>query len=295
MKQPKAMTPRATFGMSEREGWRQHWYTIIFEADTPAGRNFDLWLLAAIAASVAVVILDSVAEVRAVIGLPLRILEWCFTLLFTLEYVVRLMVVQRPLRYALSLYGVVDLLAVLPTYLAFFFPELYALIDVRLLRLLRIFRIMKIPLYFDEAQVLMRALAAAHRKILVFLAAVGIIVVILGTIMYVVEGPEHGFRNIPVSIYWAVVTLSTTGFGDLVPRTAVGQFITSVTIMLGYGIIAFPTGILGAELAATMLRRHVTARRCAACLTEGHETDALYCRRCGAELPSLSPSSPEVR
>lgn len=271
--------------MPEQAGWRQRWYTIIFEADTRNGRRFDLWLLAAIVMSVIVVVLDSVASVRAVIGTPLRVLEWGFTLLFTAEYVTRLLVVQRPLRYALSLYGLIDLLAVLPTYLAFFFPELYALIDVRLLRLLRIFRIMKIPMYFEEAQVLMRALTAARRKILVFLAAVFIIVVILGTIMYVVEGPEHGFTNIPVGIYWAVVTLSTTGFGDLVPRTAIGQFITSLTIMLGYGIIAFPTGILGAELAATMLRKQVTTRTCTACLTEGHDADATFCKHCGATLP----------
>ncbi|REI74262.1 ion transporter, partial [Klebsiella variicola] len=185
-------------------------------------------------------------------GTLFTVLEWLFTLLFTAEYVMRILVVRKPWRYVLSFYGVIDFISILPTWLAIFVPELAYLVDVRLLRLLRIFRILKITVYFEEAQILLRALLNARHKIFVFLGTVFIITIILGTVMYVVEGPQHGFTSIPVSMYWAVVTLTTTGFGDLVPRTPLGQFITSMTILLGYSIIAFPTGIIGAELVNTM-------------------------------------------
>ncbi len=183
----------------------------------------------------------------------------------------------------------------MPTWLAFFLPELAFLIDVRLLRLLRVFRILKLTVYFEEAEILYRALANSRRKIFVFLGTVFIITVILGTVMYVVEGPQHGFTSIPVSMYWAVVTLTTTGFGDMVPKTPTGQFITSLTILLGYGIIAFPTGIVGAELAASILKRPLTTRTCTHCLTEGHDPDALYCKHCGSPLPEYQNDRPEVR
>ncbi len=275
-------------------GWRQRWYTIIFEADTREGRIFDVALLLAIITSVMIVMLDSLPAVNQRLGGVFTALEWMFTLLFTAEYAMRLLVVRRPWRYALSFYGVIDFISIMPTWLAFFVPELHFLIDVRLLRLLRVFRILKLTVYFEEAEILYRALVNSRRKIFVFLAAVFIITVILGTVMYVVEGPEHGFHSIPVSMYWAVVTLTTTGFGDMVPKTALGQFITSLTILLGYGIIAFPTGIVGAELAASIMKRPLTTRTCTHCLTEGHEPDAQYCKHCGSQLPAYQNDRPEV-
>jgi voltage-gated potassium channel len=266
-------------------GWRARWYVIIFEAETRAGRLFDLTLLGAILASVLVVMLDSLPSVSGRAGTVFTVLEWLFTLLFTAEYVMRILVVRRPWRYVLSFYGVIDFISILPTWLAIFVPELAYLLDVRLLRLLRIFRILKITVYFEEAQILLRALLNARHKIFVFLGTVFIITIILGTVMYVVEGPQHGFTSIPVSMYWAVVTLTTTGFGDLVPRTPLGQFITSMTILLGYSIIAFPTGIIGAELVSTMRQSSSSPRTCTHCGTEGHDADAAFCKRCGTKLP----------
>ncbi|MDF3886471.1 ion transporter [Cupriavidus basilensis] len=266
-------------------GWRERWYTIIFEADTRYGRLFDITLLVAIVASVLIVMFDSLPAISLRLGRIFTVLEWLFTLLFTAEYVMRILVVRRPLRYVFSFFGVVDFLSIIPTWLAFFVPELAFLIDVRLLRLLRVFRILKLTVYFEEAQILYSALANSRRKIFVFLGTVFIITVILGTVMYVVEGPQHGFTSIPVSMYWAVVTLTTTGFGDMVPKTPLGQFITSLTILLGYGIIAFPTGIVGAELAANIMKRQLTTRTCNHCLTEGHDPDAAYCKHCGSALP----------
>ncbi|CAJ0712029.1 ion transporter [Ralstonia mannitolilytica] len=266
-------------------GWRARWYVIIFEAETRAGRLFDLTLLGAILASVLVVMLDSLPSVSGRAGTVFTVLEWLFTLLFTAEYVMRILVVRRPWRYVLSFYGVIDFISILPTWLAIFVPELAYLLDVRLLRLLRIFRILKITVYFEEAQILLRALLNARHKIFVFLGTVFIITIILGTVMYVVEGPQHGFTSIPVSMYWAVVTLTTTGFGDLVPRTPLGQFITSMTILLGYSIIAFPTGIIGAELVSTMRHSSSSPRTCTHCGTEGHDADAAFCKRCGTKLP----------
>ncbi|CAG2129752.1 hypothetical protein LMG31506_00694 [Cupriavidus yeoncheonensis] len=286
-------TLRQRLGRPET-GWRERWYTIIFEADTRAGRLFDIALLVAIVASVLVVMIDSLQGVNEHLRQLFTVLEWMFTLLFTAEYVMRILVVRRPFRYVFSFFGVIDFLSIMPTWLAFFLPELAFLIDVRLLRLLRVFRILKLTVYFEEAEILYRALANSRRKIFVFLGTVFIITVILGTIMYVVEGPQHGFTSIPVSMYWAVVTLTTTGFGDMVPKTPLGQFITSLTILLGYGIIAFPTGIVGAELAASIMKRPLTTRSCTHCLTEGHDPDAEYCKHCGSQLPEYQNDRPEV-
>jgi len=245
---------------------------------------------------VLVVMLDSLPSVSGRAGTLFTVLEWLFTLLFTAEYAMRILVVRRPWRYVLSFYGVIDFISILPTWLAIFVPELAYLLDVRLLRLLRIFRILKITVYFEEAQILLRALLNARHKIFVFLGTVFIITIILGTVMYVVEGPQHGFTSIPVSMYWAVVTLTTTGFGDLVPKTPLGQFITSMTILLGYSIIAFPTGIIGAELVNTMREESGTGsasaappqtRACSGCTLERHDTDAAFCKRCGTRLPLL--------
>ncbi|AMP01018.1 ion transport family protein [Collimonas arenae] len=271
------------FGKPDR-GWRERLYTIIFEADTEAGRRFDTALLLVIVLSVATVIIDSVGAVRSRDFVVLNILEWLFTILFTVEYVVRLLCVKRPLRYALSLFGIIDLLSILPTYLAILLPEFHFLIDVRLLRMLRVFRVLKLPRYFDESQVLWLALRNSRHKIMVFLGVVLIMSVILGTIMYVIEGPENGFTSIPVGMYWSIVTLTTTGYGDIHPKTPLGQLITSCAMLLGYGIIALPTGIVGVELAMTMMKGTPTTRTCTNCLTEGHEADALFCKHCGDKL-----------
>lgn len=265
-------------------GWRRRLYEIIFEADTPAGLLFDKALLVAIVASVVVVMLDSVASISSRYHGVLAALEWAFTLLFTVEYLARLVCVERPRRYARSFFGIVDLVAVLPTYLAVFAPELHALIDVRLLRMLRIFRILKLASYFSEYQLLGAALRDSARKIAVFLTAVAMIVVTLGTVMYVVEGPANGFSNIPVSIYWAISTMTTVGFGDIVPHTGLGRFIASVMMLMGWGVLAVPTGIVTAEMTSRRLRG-VTAYRCEACGASDHTADAAFCRACGAPLP----------
>ena len=267
------------------DGWRLRLYTIIFEADTRAGRLFDQWLIAIILASVTVVVLDSVHGINARLGTVFDILEWGFTLVFTVEYVARLLCVRHPLRYALSFYGVIDLLALLPTYLALLVPEVHALIDVRVLRLLRVFRVFKLTAYMSEYQSLGRALQASRRKIMVFLAAVLMIVLVMGTLMYVVEGPANGFTSIPIAVYWAVTTMTTVGFGDITPKTDLGRLIASVMMLLGWGTLAVPTGIVTAEMTGQRGRETVTTRTCHECLTEGHAPGANYCLHCGARLP----------
>lgn len=267
-------------------GWRLRLYTVIFEADTRAGRAFDLVLIALILASVVVVMLDSMASFHARHARVLGILEWTFTLLFTAEYVARLACVRHPLRYARSALGVIDLVAVLPTYLAFFIPGLHALIDVRLLRLLRLFRILKLAAYVAEFGALGRALAASRRKIFIFMSFVMMVVIVMGTLMYVVEGPENGYTSIPVGVYWAITTMTTVGFGDITPKTDLGRTLASLMMLIGWGTLAVPTGIVSAEFAALKTSpREPTTRSCHECLSEGHFPDARYCRDCGAELP----------
>lgn len=267
-------------------GWRRRMYAIVVEAETDAARRFNAAMLSAIILSVAVVMLDSVEAVRARELLVLDILEWFFTLLFTAEYVVRLLCVERPLRYAFSFFGIVDFVSILPTYLGVLLPGFHVLVDVRLLRLLRIFRIAKLPLYFNESQVLWRGLVRSRHRIMVFLGVVLILIVVLGTVMYLVEGPSNGFTSIPVSMYWAVVTMTTTGYGDIHPKTPLGQFVTSLAILLGYGVIAFPAAMVGAEAATSMRQLQRPSRTCPRCHTEGHDPDAAYCRHCGEPLGS---------
>ena len=278
------------------QGWRLRWYTVIFEADTQAGRLFDKSLIAIILFSIAVVMADSVQALHVVHGDSFLVLEWVFTLLFTLEYIARLACTRNPLRYALSFYGLIDLVALLPTYLALFMPELHALIDVRVLRLLRVFRIFKLTAYVEEYQSLGRALAASRRKILVFLTAVMMVVLIMGTVMYVVEGPENNYTSIPTSIYWAITTLTTVGFGDMTPRTDLGRLIASFMMLLGWGVLAVPTGIVSAEMASQrrLLGQQAkpTTRTCHECLTEGHLAEAKFCFHCSAKLPAYQ-SHPE--
>ncbi|MBK6591894.1 MAG: ion transporter [Burkholderiales bacterium] len=266
-------------------GWRLRLYTIIFEADTRAGRLFDQWLIAIILTSVLVVVLDSVQTLGARYDQAFGILEWVFTIAFTLEYVARLVCVRHPARYALSFYGLIDLAALLPTYVALLVPEVHALIDVRVLRLLRVFRVFKLTAYMTEFQSLGAALRASRRKILVFLSAVLMIVLVMGTLMYVVEGPANGFTNIPTSVYWAITTMTTVGFGDITPKTDLGRLIASVMMLLGWGTLAVPTGIVTAEMTSQRHTGTPTTRTCHECLTEGHLAQANYCLHCGAKLP----------
>jgi len=291
MNAPQAPAPttnslEARFGRP-LSGWRLRLYTVIFEADTRAGRWFDQAVIAAILLSVAIVVIDSVRPVKRDHLDLFTLLEWCFTALFTAEYLARLACVQRPWRYATSFFGVVDLLAVLPTYLALLVPGASALIDVRILRLLRVFRIFRLTQYVHEFSALGNALMASRRKILVFLSFVLMMVLVTGTLMYVVEGPEHGFTSIPTAMYWAISTMTTVGFGDIVPKTDLGRAIAAAMMLLGWGVLAVPTGIVTSEMTAQ--RRgwpSVTTRTCPACLSEGHAENARFCSDCGAALPA---------
>jgi voltage-gated potassium channel len=271
------------------EPWRRRLHEVIFESETAEGRLFDKVIVLAILVSVAVVIMDSVPALHQRHRTVFDAAEWFFTILFTIEYLARLVSVKRQLRYALSFFGIVDLLSVLPTYLAFFFPELHALIDVRILRLLRIFRIFKLTDYIAEYQMLGEALAASRRKILVFLSAVIMVVLIMGTLLYVVEGPEHGFKDIPTSVYWAITTITTVGFGDITPKTDAGRFIASVIMLIGWGTLAVPTGIVTAEMTARRhLRPGALPRVCGSCGAVGHAPEARYCAMCAAALPTTN-------
>lgn len=265
-----------------REAWRQKLHRIVFEAETGAGKAFDITVITLILLSVLVVILESVASIRADYGKLLTAFEWGFTALFTVELLLRLVSVRRPLRFLFSFYGIIDVLAVLPTYLSLFVPGTQYLLTIRILRLLRIFRILRLTEYVSEARVLRNALTNSRRKIQVFLVAVLSIVTVVGTLMYVIEGEEHGFVDIPTSIYWAIVTLTTVGYGDLSPKTGFGKFLASVVMIMGYGIIAVPTGIVTAELAKSA--RPTTTQVCEECHADGHDYDALYCKYCGTKL-----------
>lgn len=262
---------------------RRRLHEIIFEADTPAGRHFDAGLLTAIVASVAVVLLDSVESVHARHERALFALEWIFTVLFTVEYALRLYAVRSPLRYATSFFGIVDLLAVIPTYLSLVLPGAQSLLVIRALRMLRVFRVFKLSAWLDESQELWNAIRRSRRKVLVFLFVVSTIVVIVGAAMYLIEGPRNGFANIPISIYWAIVTLTTVGYGDISPQTPLGRLLATIVMLTGYGIIAVPTGIVTAEMTRAV-RGPVSTQACPACAAEGHEHDAAFCRKCGSKL-----------
>lgn len=261
---------------------RERLRVIIFEADTTAGRNFDVWLIGAILLSVVTAILASVHDYYDNWRLGFLTLEWLFTIAFTIEYLLRLWIVRAPWRYATSFYGIVDLAAILPTYLSIFFHGAEYLIVIRLLRTLRVFRILKLVKYMESSQVLVRALRASRPKITVFLFAVLALVTIIGSLMYLIEGEEHGFVNIPESIYWAVVTLTTVGYGDISPETALGRFLATVVMVMGYGIIAVPTGIVTAELSRVGVGANT--RSCPHCAAEGHHDRAKFCDLCGADL-----------
>lgn len=273
--------------------WRGQLYDILFETDTRSGRVFDVVLMVAILASVLVVMLDSVESIMLRHGLLLLAAEWVFTVLFTLEYAGRLASVASKRRYALSFFGIIDLLAIIPTYLSLLLPGTRFLVIIRVLRVLRVFRVLKLVRYLGEARTLARAMAASRYRIVVFLITVLTLVVILGSFMYLIEGADAGFTSIPVSVYWAVVTLTTVGFGDITPNTPVGQFLAVIIMLLGYGMIAVPTGIVSVEMvyAARVAGRTGTVAPgavgdmvCSSCRTAEHDHDARFCKTCGGTV-----------
>ncbi|MEZ5345265.1 MAG: ion transporter [Pyrinomonadaceae bacterium] len=262
--------------------WRRKLHEVIFEAETLPGKTFDVVLIWAIVLSVVAVVLESVSGIRGKYGEILFAAEWFFTILFAIEYIFRLISVKRPWRYALSFFGIVDILAIAPTLLSLFIPGFQYMLTIRILRFLRIFRIFKLTEYLSEARIITTALKASAKKIGVFILGVVSLVTIIGSIMYVIEGEENGFSNIPISVYWAVVTLTTVGYGDLAPQTYLGKFFASIVMILGYGIIAVPTGIVTVELGKAVSK--TSTESCHTCGSEGHDSDAAFCKYCGSGL-----------
>ncbi len=261
--------------------WRERINEIIFGSETKMGKAFDVILIVSIICSVMVVMLGSVKTIQLKYYEIFFYLEWFFTLLFTLEYCLRLISVQRPILYVFSFYGIVDFLSIIPTYLSLFIPTIKYMLVIRILRLLRIFRVLKLTAYMGEAQVLMGALKKSARKIFVFLYAILTLVVIFGSFMYVIEGSEAGFTSIPKAMYWALVTLTTVGYGDIAPQTSLGQGVAALIMLMGYGIIAVPTGIYSAELIKHYRPDKISNKACADCGKIGHDIDAEYCKFCG--------------
>ena len=266
---------------------RDRVHEIVFEADTPTGKWFDIGLLVLIVLSVIVVMLESSADWYEAYGPVFDILEWVFTILFTIEYVMRLWVTIRPWKYALSFYGIIDLIAILPSYLSYFLVGSQYFVIIRIFRLLRVFRIFKLGKFLTEGDQLRRALIASRNKIMVFLFTVTLLVILIGSVMYLIEGGSNqGFSSIPRSVYWAIVTLTTVGYGDITPQTSVGQFLSAVVMILGYAIIAVPTGIVTNEMITngTGKSKFTNTQVCRYCTREGHADDALYCKYCGGRL-----------
>lgn len=263
--------------------WRDRWYEIIFHSNTPAGRLFDVILLIMIVISVGVVMLDSVPAFRNEYRTPFTNLEWFFTILFTIEYVIRIIVSRKPRIYIFSFYGVIDLISLLPTYFSLIISGSQYLLVIRILRMLRVFRVLKLTRFMRASHVLTLSLRQSRFKIIVFFEVLLTTVVIMGSLMYIIEGPENGFTSIPVSIYWAIVTLTTVGFGDITPNTALGQFFASLIMILGYSIIAVPTGIISAEIVKAGNVTFVE-KKCTNCTSDLHDSDALFCKYCGKSL-----------
>ncbi len=276
---------------TKKTNWRAKLHEIIYEADTPSGKLFDVILLITIIASIVLVMLESVKSFDVKYHDFLNISEWVITILFSIEYIARIITVKRPIKYITSFYGIVDLLSTVPKYISLLFGGVHALAALRALRLLRIFRILKLARYLGASNTLLKALKASRVKIAVFLFTVIIISIILGTIMYLVEGEKNGFTNIPKSVYWCIVTLTTVGYGDIAPVTALGQFIAAMVMILGYGIIAVPTGIVSAEYATQQkadqdkdVDVQLNSQSCANCMTENHKDTADFCYKCGNKL-----------
>lgn len=270
--------------------WREKLNEVIFGSETAAGRNFDVAVIILIGLSTLVVMLDSVVEFHDRYADVLKFLEWLFTGLFSLEYMLRVLCVRRPWLYMRSFFGIVDLLSILPSYIGLFFPALQYTMVVRILRLLRIFRILKLSVYLHEADLLLTALANSRWKIMVFLYTVLMLVVICGALMYVIEGKEAGYTSIPRSMYWAIVTLTTVGYGDIAPLTPLGQIAASIIMIMGYGIIAVPTGIYGVELMKTIKQSTINNAACPDCGAIGHDIDAQFCKYCGHNLENIHHS-----
>lgn len=270
---------------TQHKNWRQKLHEIIYEADTRAGRLFDIILLFLIIACIILVMLESVKSIDAKYHNVIDLAEWIVTILFTIEYFARIIAVKKPLKYITSFYGIIDLLSTIPKYLSLIFVGTHALLALRALRLLRIFRILKLSSFLGASDNFVRALKASRVKITVFLFAVIILSIILGTIMYLVEGEENGFTNIPKSVYWCIVTLTTVGYGDIAPQTALGQFIASLVMVLGYGIIAVPTGMVTAEITKSEQQEIETnTQACPNCSVESHSDDSDFCHKCGSNL-----------
>lgn len=263
--------------------WRLKLHEVIYEADTRAGKFFDVLLLIIIILSITVVMLESVPSLHEDYGDFFEKAEWIFTALFTLEYIARLISIQKPLKYVLSFYGIIDLLSIIPTYLGVFISGTSSLMVIRSLRLMRVFRILKLGSVIKESKTLIDSLKASRHKIMVFLLSILTMVTILGTVMYLIEGGENGFDSIPRSIYWAIVTLTTVGYGDISPITTLGQFIASIVMILGYAIIAVPTGIVTNELIKSENKK-ISTLACKSCSQEGHDADAKHCKYCGEKL-----------
>lgn len=271
--------------MEKQSAAQKKIYEVIFGYESKAGRWFDILLMLFIVSSVSAVLLDSVASIHDRFGGLLYRLEIAFTILFTVEYILRLYSTPDKMRYVFSFYGIVDLLSILPTYIAFFYPSAVYLIVVRIMRVLRVFRILKLLRYMGEANMLYTALLQARRKIFVFLFSVVTLIIIFGALMFIIEGGENGFDNIPQSIYWAIVTITTVGYGDIAPQTPLGQFIAAIAMICGYAIIAVPTGIIGAELMQQVQERGKAPKtqdsECTSCKATGHDLDARHCKYCG--------------
>ncbi|MEL7003948.1 MAG: ion transporter [Bacteroidota bacterium] len=269
----------------ERESWQHKLYVIIFGADTFWGKTFDVVLLIAILLSVIAVMLESVASIKMAYGDALYVIEWFFTILFSIEYIARIIVAKNRWKYVTSLFGIIDLLSIIPTFVSLFFVGAQSLSIIRSIRLLRVFRILKMVRFLGEASQLSTALKASRAKIIVFIGVVFTMVVILGTLMYMIEGSENGFTSIPRSIYWAIVTLTTVGYGDIAPQTPIGQTLASIIMILGYGIIAVPTGIVSAEMVQQGKKQEEKRLiSCPQCEKTGHALDAEYCKYCGCKL-----------
>jgi voltage-gated potassium channel len=266
--------------------WKVKMHRIIFEADTPSGKLFDVILLWAILLSVLAVMLETVESISSRHRQFMVITEWSFTILFSIEYLLRILSVGKPMKYITSFMGIVDLLSVLPTYISLFVAGPQYLMVIRTIRLIRVFRILKLTRYVSEAQVLGKALRASFAKITIFISGVVILVLIMGTLMYLVEGPEHGFTSIPTSMYWTIVTITTVGYGDIAPVTTLGQTLASIIMLMGYGIIAVPTGIVTGELVKSRNKNpeDFNTHSCPQCSKEGHDADAKHCKYCGANL-----------
>jgi voltage-gated potassium channel len=266
--------------------WREKVFIVIFEADTYWGKVFDISLLVFILASVLAVMLETVAPIEEQYGSVLKVFEWIFTIYFTAEYVLRLVCVRRPWKYATSFFGIIDLLAILPKYLSLIFVGTHYLAVIRALRLLRVFRIFKLAHFMNESTIILRALKASRAKITVFLVFILLVVMILGSLMYLIEGGEigTGFTSIPRSVYWAIVTLTTVGYGDIAPGTPFGQFVASFIMIMGYAVLAVPTGIVTAEFANIKNEHELTTITCNSCANEGHDADAEFCKYCGTKL-----------